>query len=702
MDAQLPKIELNGYILHDIEEAIKYEWLETNGLGGYASCSVVGANVRRYHGLLIAALDPPTRRMMLLSKLSECVLLNGVEYQLDTNLYHPNTVHPTGYRFITSFELSPFPTMQYAIGDATLRKRIVMPHMLNAIIITYELHGVEEATLFVRFFVNARDHHHITHSDASWLREANIRASQKRVLVKLRHYAPALTISFTHGHFVEDKDWYYNFRYPIERERGLEDAEDLFTIGYIQARISPREPLHIIASVEGVDADDAEKLIDAELKRRLSLLNALPTGEVEKSASELVELVRSLGVCYELSEDDIGKLTNELLPWLWLTSDAFVAKRGASHTIIAGYHWFSDWGRDAMISLPGLTLVTKRHRIARDVLKLFGEQMRNGLLPNFFPDEGGQPAFNTIDASLWFSHASYCYLRYTRDFSFVRSFVYERLREIVNWYVQGTDYGIRVSDDGLVSWHSEGMALTWMDAKVNGMPVTPRHGKPVEVNSLWIHCLWFASRLAKQLGDIPTMRFTDKLFERATASFHEKFWDDKVGCLRDVLCDGEFDVSIRPNQLIALMLPSLLFDEQKAHRILNLAIEQLLTPMGLRTLAPTEASYVGRYIGSQAERDKAYHNGTVWAWLIGPLCTAYVRYSGRKKEARIRASGWLKGMLRHLCEGGIGYISEIADGDKPHHYRGCIAQAWSVGEVLRATFEDVLNMRPQKLYDERD
>ncbi|MFA4016466.1 MAG: hypothetical protein RUDDFDWM_001576, partial [Candidatus Fervidibacterota bacterium] len=388
MDAQLPRIELKGYILHDVEEASRHEWLETNGLGGYASCSIIGANTRRYHGLLIAALEPPTRRMMLLSKLSECVSLKGVEYQLDTNLYHPNTVHPTGYRFINSFELSPFPTVQYAIGDATLRKRIVMPHMLNAVIITYELYGVEEAILFVRFFVNARDHHHITRSDASWLKEADIRISQKRVVVRLRHYAPALTISFTHGRFVEDKDWYYNFRYPIEHERGLEDVEDLFTIGYIQAHISPQKPLHIIASVEGIGADDAEKLIDAELKRRLSLLNPLPTSEVEKSSSELV---RSLNLCHELSEEDIGRLTKKLLPWLWLTSDAFIAKRGTSHTIIAGYHWFSDWGRDAMISLPGLTLVTKRYRIARDILRLFGEQMRNGLLPNFFPDNGGQP-----------------------------------------------------------------------------------------------------------------------------------------------------------------------------------------------------------------------------------------------------------------------------------------------------------------------
>jgi len=574
-----------------------------------------------------------------------------------------------------------------------------MPHMLNAVIITYELYGVEEAILFVRFFVNARDHHHITRSDASWLKEADIRISQKRVVVRLRHYAPALTISFTHGRFVEDKDWYYNFRYPIEHERGLEDAEDLFTIGYIQAHISPQKPLHIIASVEGIGADDAEKLIDAELKRRLSLLNPLPTSEVEKSSSELV---RSLNLCHELSEEDIGRLTKKLLPWLWLTSDAFIAKRGTSHTIIAGYHWFSDWGRDAMISLPGLTLVTKRYRIARDILRLFGEQMRNGLLPNFFPDNGGQPTFNTIDASLWFSYASYCYLRYTHDFSFVRSFLYERLREIVSWYVWGTDNGIRVSDDGLISWRSEGMALTWMDAKVNGIPVTPRYGKPVEVNSLWLHCLWFVSRLAKQLNDIPTKRFVDELFERATISFHAKFWDDRLGCLRDVVCDGEFDESIRPNQLIALMLPSLLFDEQKAHRILNIAIEHLLTPMGLRTLAPTEPNYVGRYIGNQKKRDIAYHNGTVWAWLIGPLCTAYVRYSGRKKEARIKVAGWLKGMVKHLCEGGIGYISEIADGDKPHQHRGCIAQAWSVGEVLRVIFEDVLNMRPQRLYDEWD
>ncbi|MFA4030271.1 MAG: hypothetical protein GDYSWBUE_001913 [Candidatus Fervidibacterota bacterium] len=697
----LPTIEVGEQQLHDLDRAIKLEWLETNGIGGYASCTAVGANTRRYHALLVASLKPPRQRMVLLAKLSESLWVNGIEYQLDTNLYHPNAVHPQGYWLLKSFKLSPFPTMQFAVGGATLTKQIIMPHMRNSTIISYRLDAPKDALMRVRIFLNARDHHHITRYDASWLREAELCVLSRCVRIKARWYAPPLTISFTQGRFIESRDWYYNFRYPIEAERGLEDAEDLPTIGYIEARLSHREPLHIVASVDSLHADDAEEVISGELERRARLLNTIPH---EKLRSSVDELTRALNLVEgeQLDAGDIGNLSDCLLRRLWLSSDSFIVRRPGSFTsVIAGYHWFADWGRDAMISLPGLTLVTGRYQLARDVLLHFGEHMDGGIIPNFFSDDD-IPAYNTVDASLWFAHAAYSYLRHTRDFGFMRSFIYERLRQLLHWHIHGTRFGIKVDDDGLISWHADGMALTWMDAKVGGVPITQRQGKPVEVNALWLHFLWFASRLSEELRDTPTKAISKRLHKIAAESFHKLFWNEELGCLYDVVTDDGADASVRPNQLIALMLPSIKFDGHRAHSILKMAARHLLTPMGLRTLAPDDHRYIGKYIGNQASRDVAYHNGTVWAWLLGAMCTGYARYNGRSIGARLTAAKWLYGMLRHLKEAGIGYISEIADGDPPHAPRGCIAQAWSIAEILRSLVEDVFNIRKPKLWDEDD
>lgn len=652
--------------------------------------------------MLVAALEPPTKRMVLLAKFSETILINGREHQIDTNFYHQNVVYPCGYKLLKSFELAPFPTMHYAVGGGDLIKQIIMPHLHNSIIVSYMFNGSVEALIQVRIFPNARDHHHITRYDSSWLTDALVTKSRQRIQIRLRHYAPTITISFTDGRFIEHRDWYYNFRYPIETERGLEDTEDLPTIGYIEAKLKPNERLYIVVSVDGLSADDAECAIKRELERRMKLLNTLPSEMLKRACDELLEALGTFETD-GLSASELDGLANVLLPRLWLSSDAFVTKRPSSiHSIIAGYPWFTDWGRDAMLSLPGLTLITGRYRVARNVLKLFGEHMEYGIIPNFFPDGDGKPTYNTVDASLWFAHASYSYLRYTRDFSFVRSFLYDRLRQLVNWYVSGTNFGIRMLEDGLIYWRAHDMALTWMDAKVDGMPVTPRYGKPVEVNALWLHCLWFVSRLARTLNDTPTANYLELLHRRTVDSFHEQFWDERSGYLCDVVDGGEADTTLRPNQLVALMLPSIQFDEHRAHSILKAISRHLLTPMGLRTLPQDETRYVGRYIGDQRWRDAAYHNGTVWAWLLGPMCTAYARYNGRSIGARLVIAKWMCGMLRHLGEAGVGYISEIADGDPPHTPRGCIAQAWSIAEVLRSLVEDVFNMRKPKLWDEHD
>jgi predicted glycogen debranching enzyme len=427
--------------------------------------------------------------------------------------------------------------------------------------------------------------------------------------------------------------------------------------------LTHRTSATVIASTERHDVSRAMEYRKAEIKRRKALLAASPSDD---------ELVQALAA----------------------GADQYIVKRGDQKTVIAGYHWFSDWGRDTMIALPGLALVTGCFDVAESILLEFARHVDRGMLPNRFPDAGVPPEYNTVDATLWFFEAVRALSEYTGDSTFIRGNLYDVLTDIIAWHARGTRYGIRVDDDGLLASGEPGVQLTWMDAKVGDWVVTPRHGKPVEIQALWYNALCVMERLAKVFGDRDgRTRYAD-MATRAKQSFIRVFWNEEAGCLYDVVDGDARDGSIRPNQIFAVSLTHTMLSREKARRMVEVVERELLTPCGLRSLAPSDPQYRGRYEGDQRSRDGAYHQGTVWPWLMGAFITAYLKVNGRSKKSRQRTSQWLTGFREHLSDAGLGQVSEIFDGDAPHRPRGCIAQAWSAAELLRAAVEDVLGVWP--------
>jgi predicted glycogen debranching enzyme len=375
-------------------------------------------------------------------------------------------------------------------------------------------------------------------------------------------------------------------------------------------------------------------------------------------------------------------------------SDQYLVSRGDEKTVIAGYHWFSDWGRDTLIALPGLTLPVGKYEVARSILRTFAKHADRGMLPNRFPDAGETPEYNTVDAALWFFEAARAYLAYAGDLEFVRDELYTALTDIISWHARGTRYGIKVDDSGLLASGEAGVQLTWMDAKVGDWVVTPRRGRPVEIQALWYNALRIIEDLARSLGDEAGEERYRQMAAVANWSFDRLFWNQELGCLYDVVDGSSPDPSIRPNQIFAVSLFHSMLPRDRAARVVETVKEHLLTPCGLRSLAPNDQQYRGRYSGSPRERDAAYHQGTVWPWLLGPFITAYLKVNGRSEEARRQAQTWLSRLESHLAEAGLGHVSEIFEGDAPHRPCGCIAQAWSVAEILRVYVEDVRGMRP--------
>jgi len=372
-------------------------------------------------------------------------------------------------------------------------------------------------------------------------------------------------------------------------------------------------------------------------------------------------------------------------------ADQYIVQRGELQTIVAGYHWFTDWGRDTMIALPGLTLATGKADVARQILEAFAHSVDQGMLPNRFPDAGEAPEFNTVDATLWFFEAIRAYLAYTDDVEFVRR-LYPKLKEILEWHLHGTRYGIRVDSDGLLRCGEPGVQLTWMDAKIGDFVVTPRDGKPVEIQALWYNALRIMQDFGERFADPQLEAFFRELADRAREHFDKQFWNEDSGCLYDVVDGSMQDGSIRPNQILAVSLSHSMLPLDRARRVVDVVRRELLTPLGLRSLSPHDPRYRGRYESGVRERDTAYHQGTVWPWLMGPFMTAYLRVHGHSSEAKRQARAWLEGFQTHLANAGLGHISEIADAEGGHQPRGCIAQAWSVAELLRAAVEDVYHV----------
>jgi predicted glycogen debranching enzyme len=639
-------IRFDRSICSDYDAASSREWLETNGIGGFASGTISGTNTRRYHGLLTAATRPPLGRITTVSKFLELLTVGSESVQLSTSRFS-GKLDADGCKFISGFRLDPFPIWTISVGNVEIERKLFMPSGSNTTVVTYSVLGEgkgDNIFLEIKPLLAFVDYHHLQHEDASFLPSFET----KENLVSVQPYSDIPTLYFHHNAVAikPSGDWYKNFEYVIEQERGFEFQEDLFQP--FAMRFDLRRTAEVIVSTE-TKTKAASTLEKTEVRRRQDLIKT-------------------------------AKAAGETMQTLVIAADQFIVKRGSGHTVIAGYPWFSDWGRDTMISLPGLTLSTGRYRIAREILLEFSKHISEGMLPNRFPDAGEEAEYNTVDATLWYFEAVRAYAETSGDIKTIRDDLYEKLSLIVAAHLRGTRYKIHVDTDGLLYAGEPGVQLTWMDAKVGDKVITPRTGKPVEIQGLWYNALRIMQEFALRFGhDEDAARF-GAMADLAMLSFNAAFWNDATECLFDVVCNGERDASIRPNQILAASLFHSMLDEERIKKIVDRVESELLTPMGLRSLSPRDPAYVAFYRGGPFERDSAYHQGTVWAWLIGPFVDAYRKVYPDREE---HISEILKPLAGHLTGPGVGQVAEIFDAEPPHTPRGCTAQAWSVAEFLR-------------------
>lgn len=641
------------------EQGIGREWLLTNGIGGYASSTVNGSNTRRYHGLLIASLQPPADRHLILSKLDETAEIGDRQY--DLHAFSAGGVIKKGYYHLQRFIYDGLPTYIYGIGDTTIRKTVCMVYGENSVIVHYRiLSGRKGLKLRLTPLVNFRDHH-----GDSRRQHMSFEQEPYESGTVITPYGLDLRIELgcKDARFIPLKDcWFENMEYAAERERGLASVEDHYIPGYLELDVGGRreEQITFYATIEkGRRHTDGLAVIRKEGDR-----------------------VRSLA--------ERAGFRDEFAAGLAAAADKFIVYRRSTDakTIIAGYPWFTDWGRDAMISLCGLTLATKRFEDARSILYTFSRYVKHGLIPNMFPDEGREPGYNSVDAALWYFEAVNKYISYTGDIEFVREKLYKSLLDIFRAFSEGTLFDIRMGSDYLISAGNPDTQLTWMDAKIGSWTVTPRQGKAVEVNALWYNALRILEALAVRFGG-DGAPYGDAA-QKAGEAFRKTFWNERASCLYDVVDGERADDSIRPNQIIAASLSYPVITDDMAKAVVDSVWEELYTPYGLRTLSQRSPLYRGVYLGDQYSRDSAYHQGTVWAWPLGHFITAFSRVYGRTGSYREILASFFEPFKDHLAEACLGSISEIFDGDEPLFPRGCFAQAWSVGEMLRSYVEEYL------------
>jgi len=654
------EIQFGREICGDLSAAESREWLVTNGIGGYASGTVAGTLTRRYHGLLVAALQPPLGRTQLVALFDEVVRYAGADFSLTTHRWASGAIEPQGFLNLESFHLEgTTPVWTFALADALLEKRVWMRQGENTTYIQYTLlRGSAPVDLELNALVNYRDFHSLTHA-GNW--RMNIQPAEHGLRVLAFEGAKPFYLRSAEAVCEPRQDWYRDCYFAEETERGLDDREDHLLAAVFRAKLDVGFSVTIVATTEPNASLDVE------------------TARAER-ANHDVKLFQS----WQAKDESYAE---KVPSWLWqliLAGDQFIVKRSLpdmpdGRSIIAGYHWFGDWGRDTMIALPGLTLATGRPDIAKRILLAFSHYVDAGMLPNNFPDSGGKPEYNTVDAALWYFEAVRHYFSVTQDTVTLLQ-LFPALAGIIDAHVKGTRYYIRVDPaDGLLFAGGPGVQLTWMDAKVGDWVVTPRTGKPVEINALWINALETIAefaRLLKQPGE-----GYEKLAVKAKKNF-QKFWNAERACCYDVIDTPGIgnDASLRPNQIFAVSLPASLLSNEQQKSIIAACAQHLLTSHGLRSLAPGEPGYTGHYGGSPHDRDAAYHQGTVWGWLLGPFALAHYRVY-RDRDAALR---FLEPLGRQIYAGGLGTLSEIFDGDAPFTPRGCIAQAWTVAEVLRA------------------
>jgi predicted glycogen debranching enzyme len=647
------------------------EWLEADGLGGFASGTVSGMRTRRYHALLLTATTPPAGRMVLVNGFDAWVETPRGTFAISSQRYGPDVVHPDGASRIESFEYEPWPRWRYKIDDTiVVEQELFVPKGESAIFMSWRLvnavagggdpgsdgrgHALGQpastppaTTLRVRPFLSGRDFHSTHHENGSF----KFSAEQSGERVTFRSYDGVPTvIAYSNGRYTQEPTWYRNFLYTEELARGLDAVEDLASPGVFEFSLSEKPAVlmlaaegHAIADLESIEAHHAQvRTIEQARQQYFST-------RIERAA------------------------------------DAYLVKRGTGKTLIAGYPWFGDWGRDAFIALRGLCISTGRLEEARDILLQWASTVSDGMLPNRFPDQGEQPEFNSVDASLWYVIAVNDYLLAAKKQPTLTDDCHTKnlsaaVEAILAGYNEGTRFGIRADRDGLLSAGEHDQQLTWMDARVDGREITPRIGKPVEIQALWLNALAIGVKFSARW---------ETLFEKGRVAFESKFWNENAGYLADVIdCDhqiGVVDLTFRPNQIFAVGgLPLMLLSKEKARQVVDAVEMLLLTPMGLRSLAPGEPGYAQHYEGDSRARDSVYHQGTVWPWLIGAFVEAWVRVHGAnaatKKKARAR---FLPPLYEHLNHAGLGHVSEICDAEPPHTPRGCPFQAWSLGELLR-------------------
>jgi predicted glycogen debranching enzyme len=680
------ELSVGSEICNNVQEGLDREWFVANGLGGYAAGSVVGGTTRSYHGLLVAALRPPVERDVLITKIDETVeLAGGKILKLGVNEYRDGTIDPQGYTYLETVSLeADVPCFRYRLDEnSVLEKRVWMEYGQNTTYVQYTFSSAtataadnEPLTLTFTPYCVYRSHHATTHGDANWHFLVEDRGNRCRI--RAYEGAPACVLILgPPAQFTATGEWYWGVKHRRDSERGLPDVEDVYQPGTFRITLQPGELVTMVLSAE---ADVPPEFGSAQHE---AAVDQAWTRHQERIQQLLTKVNHAT---FPLPQRD------PVLARLAIAADQFIVARPVRtqdsqserdlKTIIAGYPWFADWGRDSMISLPGLLICTGRYQEARDLLKAFASYTHGGLIPNRFPDSGEAPEYNTIDATLWMFHAIDRYLKACGDWSLLDE-LFLTLSGIIDRHVEGTIYNIGIDpSDGLLHGGTTGVQLTWMDAKVGDWVVTPRHGKPVDVNALWYYALTCMESWAAHYT-LDTSRFS-QLRAKARENFTRRFWYEEGGYLYDVVdvegVAGQNDPSLRPNQVIAASLTPSLLTEAQTRSMLDKVTESLLTPLGLRSLSPDDPSYCAHYNGNQQQRDSAYHRGTVWQWLIGPYVDVHLSlYKDREAILAI-----LQPLVGHLWDACLGTISEIAEPEPPFTPVGCYAQAWSVAEVLRS------------------
>ncbi|MBI5392074.1 glycogen debranching enzyme family protein [Candidatus Woesearchaeota archaeon] len=651
------------------ETAKEKEWILSNGLGSYSSSTILGINTRKYHGLLVASVSPPAERMLFIAKADEEIIVNNTKLELSSNKY-PGVIHPKGFQYLKQVQFDNTAiTWEYAVKYGSIQKKVALIQETNAVLLTYILSMQTEGIFRLKPVINARRIHEMIHSNQRTFQQV----STKHITQIKCRQMPETEIILTSDKatYTQKETWNYNVEYEQEEARGYAFEEDVFVPGafvfpfkkgiskvnFLFIADTAKKAQHIFDHLYTTEAKQYENILLQEQKRKESL-------------------VRTANVW--------GKFPDEITG-LIKASDAFIAKRGAAKTILAGYPWFTDWGRDTFISLPGLCLTTGRFNDAREIFKTDVKYLRRGLLPNYFINQ--TPYYNSVDTSLWFIYAVYKFLHYTQDDKFVKSYCWKPMQEIIARYIHGTDFNIYMDKDGLITAGDENINLTWMDTKIGDKVITPRHGKAVEVNALWYNALRIMEKISLHFNENPAQY---KIVADKVRQSFNIFWNEEEKCLYDVIQGNKKDNSIRPNQIFAVSLPAPLVDKEKERYILKKVTEELYTPSGLRSLSPKDQNYKGFYKGNQANRDQAYHNGTVWSWLFGPYTSAYIKVHNYSQDSRQEMKKRLLKYIQANNKGiGIGTLPEIHDGDFPHNAHGCISQAWTVGEILRVFAEEL-------------